>query len=62
MLAWGLRGFYYDDFKSTDQSICDTIATLKSHDLVGEGDTIIHTASMPIQLRGTTNTIKVSVV
>ena len=62
MLAWGLRGFYYDDFKSTDQSICDTIAVLKSHDLVSDGDTIIHTASMPIQLRGTTNTIKVSVV
>jgi len=62
MLAWGLRGFYYDDFQSTDQSICDTIATLKSHNLVSEGDTIIHTASMPIKQRGTSNTIKVSVV
>ncbi len=62
MLAWGLRGFYYDNFQSTDQSICDTIEILKSNNFVCQGDTIIHTASMPIEQRGRANTIKVSVV
>ncbi|MPM37112.1 Pyruvate kinase [bioreactor metagenome] len=62
MLAWGLRGFFYDNYTSTDQSICDTISILKSHNFVTDGDILIHTASMPIEKRGTVNTIKVSVV
>jgi pyruvate kinase len=62
MLAWGIRGFYYDNYQSTDQSICDTISILKSNNLVNESDTVIHTASMPIKMRGKTNTIKVTVV
>ena len=45
-------GFIMTIIKSTDQSICDTISILKSNNLVNEGDTVIHTASMPIKMRG----------
>jgi pyruvate kinase len=61
-LAWGIRGFHYDNYASTDQSITDTIEILKSGNIVNKGDVLIHTASMPIGKRERANALKVSVV
>ena len=61
-LIWGVRGFYYDKFISTDQTFEDVINILKTHEFVKEGDSVINTASMPIHEKGKTNMIKLSKV
>ena len=59
-LVWGVRGFYYDKYASTDETIQDIKQILKDQRLVKNGDIVINIASMPIELRGMTNTIKMS--
>jgi pyruvate kinase len=61
-LVWGIRGFYYDKWISTDHTIEDIIFRLKKMGYVGEGDLVINIASTPISEKGKTNTIKLSKV
>lgn len=61
-LVWGTRGFYYDNFVSTDKTFEEVTEKLKQEGLAKERDYIIHCASMPIHKKQRTNTIKVSVV
>ena len=61
-LVWGVRGIYYDQFVSTDQTFEDVIRILEEKGEVEKGDYIINCASMPIHLKRRTNAIKVSVV
>lgn len=61
-LVWGVRGFYYDRFESTDKTFSDVVNILKLNKVVVNGDIVIHTASMPIHKRSRANTIKISVV
>jgi pyruvate kinase len=61
-LVWGVRGFYYDKFESTDKTMKDVNGILKQHKLVKKGDTVINTASTPIGRSGRTNTIKISTI
>lgn len=61
-LVWGVHGYYYDKFTSTDETINDSMAILKENGRVKEGDVIINTASMPLHARLRTNMLKVSVV
>ncbi len=61
-LVWGTRGFYYDNFVSTDKTFEEVTEKLKQEGLTKERDYIIHCASMPIHKKQRTNTIKVSVV
>ena len=61
-LIWGVRGFYYDKFVSTDHTIEDIKSMLKEQEFVDPGDHLIHLASMPISDRGTTNMMKLSAV
>ncbi|MES2618071.1 MAG: pyruvate kinase [Bacteroidota bacterium] len=61
-LVWGIRGFYYNKFESTDQTFSDVIEKLKAENLVNVGDRVIHTASMPIKQKSMANSIKISVV
>ncbi|TRX62188.1 pyruvate kinase [Fulvivirga sp. M361] len=61
-LVWGVRGFYYDKEVSTDDTFADIEEILKSKEHIGKGDVFITTASMPIDERGRTNTIKLNVV
>jgi pyruvate kinase len=58
-LHWGVRGFYYDSMESTDATFVDITKQLKNDGLVSLGDRIIQLASMPIEAKGTTNTIRV---
>lgn len=61
-LVWGVRGFYYDRFESTDKTFSDVVNILKLNKVVVDGDVVIHTASMPIHKRSRANTIKISIV
>lgn len=61
-LVWGARAYFYDKDNSTDETIADVEAMLKSEGHVQPGDVFITLASMPIQDRQRTNTLKVNVV
>jgi pyruvate kinase len=61
-LLWGVRGFYYDKFESTDKTIRDVNQILKSEKLVESGQVVINTAAIPIEKKGKTNMIKVTIV
>jgi pyruvate kinase len=60
-LSWGVRGFYYDRRISTDSTISDLAYVLTTTGHLQKGDVFINTASMPINERGRTNMMKVSV-
>lgn len=61
-LLWGVRGFYYDRFESTDKTFRDVNQILKSENLVDTGNVVINTAAIPIEKKGKTNMIKVSII
>ena len=57
-----MRTFYYDKLESTDSTIADVNNILKAEGLVNEGDVVINTAAIPIEKKGKTNMLKVTVV
>ena len=59
-LVWGIRGFYYDKYESTDTTISDIKDYLMQHKLVEKGEYMIHVASTPLQERATANTLKLT--
>jgi pyruvate kinase len=61
-LVWGVKAFYYDKLESTDKTISDVNAILKSESLIENGDIVINTAAIPIAKQGKTNMLKVTVV
>jgi len=61
-LLWGVRGFYYDKFESTDRTIREVNQILKSERLVESGNVVINTAAIPIEKKGKTNMIKVTII
>ncbi|SIT92449.1 pyruvate kinase [Pontibacter indicus] len=60
-LVWGIRGFYYDKFESTDATIEDIKQMLLKAGYLTKGDVFINTASMPIYEQKRTNMIKLSI-
>jgi pyruvate kinase len=61
-LVWGAQAYHYDKTNSTDETIADVEATLKKDGFVKSGDIFITLASMPIQERARTNTLKINIV
>jgi pyruvate kinase len=61
-LLWGVRGYHYDQYVSTDQTFEDVINILRDDEWVTSQDYVINCASMPLNKRQRTNTIKVSLV
>lgn len=61
-LVWGTRAYHYDKTVSTDATISDVEAILKREGHVKSGDIFIFLASMPIQEKARTNTLKINVV
>ncbi len=59
-LIWGVRVFLYNRFTSTDDTIHELNTLLKELGFVQKNDLVINTASMPLNVRSRTNTIKVS--
>ncbi|MGI4875213.1 MAG: pyruvate kinase [Janthinobacterium lividum] len=60
-LVWGVRAFYYDRLVSTDGTVSDIKFALTTTGHLQKGDVFINTASMPINEKGKTNMVKVSV-
>ncbi|WP_442589515.1 pyruvate kinase [Pedobacter sp. AW31-3R] len=61
-LVWGVQAFYYDAFESTDKTISDVNDLLVKAKLIKKGDILINTASVPMENKGKTNMLKVTVV
>jgi pyruvate kinase len=61
-LLWGVRGFYYDKYKSTDDTFTDIKEIVRKKGIIKSGDMVIKIASMPITNRGMTNTIKIGMI
>ncbi|PST84909.1 pyruvate kinase [Pedobacter yulinensis] len=61
-LIWGVRGFYYDKFESTDNTIIDVNQLLKEQKLIKKGDIVINTAAIPMEQKGKTNMVKITVI
>jgi pyruvate kinase len=60
-LVWGVRGFHYDKFESTDATIADIKQTLLEGGYLSKGDVFVNTASMPMTEQKRTNMIKLSI-
>ncbi|MBK9284263.1 MAG: pyruvate kinase [Sphingobacteriaceae bacterium] len=61
-LVWGIRGFYYDKYESTDETINDLKKFIKSRGFVKDDDLVINIASMPMKEKGRTNMMKLSYI
>jgi pyruvate kinase len=61
-LVWGVRGYYYDKYESTDQTIDDLKEIIKKAGLVKNDDLVINIASMPMKEKGRTNMMKLSYI
>ena len=63
-LVWGVRCYYYDRFSSssTDETIEDVTDILKAKNIIGAGDVVVNTGSMPLDRGFRTNMLKVTVV
>ncbi len=60
-LVWGVRGFYYDRFISTDSTVADIRYVLTTTGHLEAGNVFITTGSMPMQEKGKANMVKVTV-
>jgi pyruvate kinase len=61
-LVWGVRGYIYENYESTDKTFADIEKALKKDNHVQKGDIIILMASMPIKEKNRTNMLKVTEV
>jgi pyruvate kinase len=61
-MVWGVRGYYYDKYESTDQTINDLKDMIKRDGLVKTDDLVINIASMPMKEKGRTNMMKLSYI
>jgi len=59
-LLWGVQGYYYNEFVSTDDTISDIKNIIKEKGVVQGGDMVVNIASMPITEKGMTNMLKLS--
>jgi pyruvate kinase len=60
-LVWGIQGFYYDRFNSSDSIISDIKYILMTTGNLSAGDVFVNTGSVPVVEQGPTNFLKVSV-
>jgi pyruvate kinase len=61
-LVWGIRGFYYNKYESTDETINDLKQFIKDGGFVKDDDLVINIASMPMKDKGRTNMMKLSYI
>jgi pyruvate kinase len=59
-LLWGVKGVFYDQFVSTDQTIEDINTLAAERGYLHEGDYAINITSMPVKQRGMANTLRIT--
>ncbi len=57
-LVWGIRAFYFDMDKPTDEAIKESTAFLLDNHLISKGDILVHVTRMPLLDEGATNTLR----
>ena len=61
-ITWGVHPFLYGSVDSTDRLFALCVESAKKEGVIKEGDTVVITAGVPMNERGTTNLIKAQVV
>ncbi len=61
-LLWGVRAFYYEGDKSTDETVIEVNRSLRDKDYVREGDFVINLNAMPVFRKGITNTLRFTTI
>jgi len=61
-LVWGVKSFYYEGGKTTDETVLDTQNILKGFKYIKKEDMVINIVSMPAKDMGMTNMMKLSIV
>lgn len=61
-LLWGVRGYYYNSFASTDDTMSEIKNIIQEKGIIQKGDFVVNIASMPITEKGMTNMLKLSCV
>ena len=61
-LVWGVHCYYYNENRSTDETIDDLVQILKENKKVKLGDFVVNTGTMPLFKKGRTNMMKVTEV
>jgi pyruvate kinase len=59
-LSWGVRAFFYNEEESMDDIINDQIEILRQRGFLREGNVVVNTGSLPIQLHLPTNMLKIT--
>lgn len=59
-LVWGVHGFYYDKYESSDTTFSEIRQWLSDNGWLRKGDYMVHVASTPLHERTTANTIKLA--
>ena len=61
-ITWGVHPFLYGSVDSTDRLFALCVESARKEGVIKEGDTVVITAGVPMNERGTTNLIKAQVV
>jgi len=61
-LLWGVRAFYYDMHKSTDQTIIQVNTLAHTHGFVEANDFVINLNATPAYEEGKTNTLRLTTI
>ncbi len=59
-LLWGVRVYYVNTYESIEEVSRESIVIMKDEKLIVKGDAIVMVGSLPINLRGRTNIIKLT--
>lgn len=61
-LLWGVRAYYYDMEKTTDETVIQVNALTKNYGFLETGDFVVNLNAMPVHNGGMTNTLRLSTV